>query len=316
MIVVIEDMKKMRSGGGYFKTADDQKVVFVADPDQAPKTEGVLYVRPDDFADKRETWRQRLVRYNGREGNALGFYKAHRLYQTETYTSIADKFGLDRTFILSPCWGLIKAAYFTPEYHVAIDDETKRQKPCAWRGSDDSWKDFNHLPAKSDESLVFFGRAESVGFFRRLTASYAGPRIVFYQGEEPDAPDCVLEPYQATRQSDWPLACAIDFAAGKLPLAAGLTVFPKTPSVKPPSAADFRKALKVFFARTDTEKSVDLRSGDLHRLAGPGAATVRSMTSCCKVMREVLGAGDQIIESPPGGSGANLVIRYILPRRN
>lgn len=316
MIVVIESIKKMRCGGGYFKSADDRKVVFVADPDLAPKTEGVLYVRPDDLADSRETWRQRLVRYNSREGNALGFYKAHRLYQTETYTGIADKFGLDRTFILSPCWGLIKAAYFTPEYKIAIDDKTRLEKPCAWRNPDDSWNDFNHLPAKAEEPLVFFGHAESVGSFRRLTAAYAGPRIIFYQGEAPDAPDCVLQPYRALPQSDWPLVCAIDFAAGKLPLAAGLTAPPKTPAVKPPGAADFRRALKTFFAAAGGKKSVDLRSCDLHRLAGPGAATVRSMTSCCKVMREVLGAGDQILESPPGGSGSNLVIRYIAPRRN
>jgi hypothetical protein len=39
------------------------------------------------------------------------------------------------------------------------------------------------------------------------------------------------------------------------------------------------------------------------------------MPQCCRAMRVAMSDGDVVIESPPKGTGANLVIEYHLPRR-
>jgi 5-methylcytosine-specific restriction protein A len=78
----------------------------------------------------------------------------------------------------------------------------------------------------------------------------------------------------------------------------------------------FESALDAAFAEASRfgKASLRVRSGDLHREVGgyPGAS--HQMPDCCRVMRAAMMAGDQIVESPPKGAGANLVIEYRLPR--
>jgi len=68
-------------------------------------------------------------------------------------------------------------------------------------------------------------------------------------------------------------------------------------------------------AERSAQRNVRVRAGDLHRLVGgyPGAS--HRMPHCCRVMRGAMADADVVIESPPKGAGANLVIEYSLPRR-
>jgi hypothetical protein len=62
---------------------------------------------------------------------------------------------------------------------------------------------------------------------------------------------------------------------------------------------------------------VEINAGLLHRRVGDYPDSVRHrMPVCCRVMFEALdlGYGDTILEQPPNGQGANLTIRYRLPR--
>ena len=58
----------------------------------------------------------------------------------------------------------------------------------------------------------------------------------------------------------------------------------------------------------------DISSGDLHRLVGGYPGKAHRMPICCDVMYDEMGPEDEILQAPPKGKGATLVIRYRLPR--
>ena len=76
----------------------------------------------------------------------------------------------------------------------------------------------------------------------------------------------------------------------------------------------FRMALIQIFNEAQTKKLpfIEIRSGDLHTSLGASAR----MPSCCHAMRGLCDSEDVIVRTPPKGNGANLVIRYHLPRNN
>lgn len=86
-----------------------------------------------------------------------------------------------------------------------------------------------------------------------------------------------------------------------------------------PNAWDFERELHNIFtsAQREGRSYVDVRSGDLHRRVGGYPGPNHRMPTCCDVMRKNMDPtlGDRILEQPPKGNGANLVIRYMLPRR-
>jgi len=88
------------------------------------------------------------------------------------------------------------------------------------------------------------------------------------------------------------------------------------PSNQPPTSREFRAALDVVLATSTKldQRFVDVRSGDLHRIVGSYPGVDHRMPTCCGVMLEAMTAGDQVLRAPPKGKGANLVIRYALPR--
>jgi hypothetical protein len=59
---------------------------------------------------------------------------------------------------------------------------------------------------------------------------------------------------------------------------------------------------------------IDIRSEDVHRNLGGYPGPSHRMPSCCRVMLRLKTATDRVLESPPKGKGASLVIRYSLPR--
>lgn len=83
-----------------------------------------------------------------------------------------------------------------------------------------------------------------------------------------------------------------------------------------PTAVDFRDQLakEIESAEAAGKGYVDIRSGDLHTKLGGYPGPSHRMPVCCNVMRAEMHNGDEELESPPRGRGANLVIRYRIPR--
>jgi 5-methylcytosine-specific restriction protein A len=59
---------------------------------------------------------------------------------------------------------------------------------------------------------------------------------------------------------------------------------------------------------------VGVTAGSLHRRVGGYPGTAHRMPVCCDVMRGVMCPSDRIVDQPPSGNGATLLIQYALPR--
>jgi len=88
------------------------------------------------------------------------------------------------------------------------------------------------------------------------------------------------------------------------------------PTNQPPKSAEFRIALEAVLSKAALQNRafVDVRSGDLHREVGSYPGTNHRMPVCCDVMVATMTQRDEVLRSPPKGKGANLIIRYRLPR--
>lgn len=85
-----------------------------------------------------------------------------------------------------------------------------------------------------------------------------------------------------------------------------------TPGRRRVTAADFENELWALLqaAQATGAPHVDARAGDLHRRVG----AQQRMPMACSAMRKFMRDGDEVLQSPPSGQGASLVIRYRLPR--
>jgi hypothetical protein len=81
-------------------------------------------------------------------------------------------------------------------------------------------------------------------------------------------------------------------------------------------ADDYRARLRFLFDQTTKQGApyVDVRAGDLYRESGAKPED-RQMPNCCSVMKQEATDRAEILPgSPPSLQGANLAIRYLLPR--
>jgi hypothetical protein len=84
-----------------------------------------------------------------------------------------------------------------------------------------------------------------------------------------------------------------------------------------PNARDFGAILdaSLMAAHRARHPEVIIVSGDLHRDVGGYPGPDHRMPICCRVMRDAMRPGDEIVDEPPKGTGATLAIRYKLPRK-
>jgi len=218
MIVVIQCAATKRASAGHLHTANGDRVVFVAQPHQAPQASGIHYARPDDLAGTGETWRERLAQVNCNVGNNHdGLLQADELYENPIYRALARKVGTEHLFILSAGWGLIPASYVLPVYDItfsAMAEPYKRRKPR------DHYADFRLLPSDAEGPILFFGGNQYVPLFASLTDQCRAERVVFHSSSVPPSqPGCRVMRYPTTTRTNWHYECARDFVQDRLSLA-------------------------------------------------------------------------------------------------
>jgi hypothetical protein len=83
-----------------------------------------------------------------------------------------------------------------------------------------------------------------------------------------------------------------------------------------PGADDFRIALlkKLTQEEQGGKSHCDVKASDLLRAVGEHPDQDRRVRACCEVMRQIMRGRDRILAAPGTGYGANLSIRYTLPR--
>ena len=167
MIVVIQCAASKKPDAGYLQRRDGRKVLFVADPQNAPVDTPYAYARPDDIADTGRSWRDELLRCNDAPGNNhLGLLPAWQLYENETYALMAERYGKDRLYILSAGWGLIAADFLTPKYDITFSAQADGFKR---RSKKDRYNDLRMLSVDTEEPVVFFVSKEYVRLACQLT---------------------------------------------------------------------------------------------------------------------------------------------------
>lgn len=208
MIAVIQCAGSKRPHGGHLRTLDGKPVLFVGEPLSAPPS-NCLYARPDDSSDRGPSWRNLLLKYNERPSeNPYGLLPAFELYKNETYRRLVDRFGIEKTYILSAGWGLVTASFLTPYYDITF---TTQAAPHKRRRRSDQYQDLCMLPADTAEPVFFFGSKEYVPLFATLTKSVSAPRTVFHYSATPAAPGCVTMRFKSTNPRKWHYECANDF---------------------------------------------------------------------------------------------------------
>ena len=215
MIVVIQCAAKKKPYAGYLCRPDGQKVLFVADPASAPTGVAHAYAMPDDISDWDVSWRALLRAYNDGPGdNPLRLLPAWQLYENRAYKLLADRYGLEKLYILSAGWGLIAADFLTPTYDITFSPSADGYKR---RRKKDRYDDLCMLPENSEEPVVFFGGKDYVSLFCRLSNHSKGPRYLFYNSANaPEAPGCMLKKFNTTTRTNWHYECARAFIAGEI----------------------------------------------------------------------------------------------------
>ena len=218
-IVVIQCAGSKRSNAGYLRHPDGRKVLFVARPDCAPQNGQYTYDHPDGNCDTGEAWREKLLRYNDLYkntpgNNPLGLLPAWKLYQNPVYAHLEERYGLERLYILSAGWGLIKADFLTPNYDITFSNNGELYKR---RYNGDPYRDLRMLPDYAANSVVFFGGKSYIKLFCSLTEHVKGTRHVFYNSHtEPDAPGCELIKFDTNTKTNWHYECVQAFMNGKI----------------------------------------------------------------------------------------------------
>jgi len=183
--------------------------MFVARPDIAPCGRNQIYARPDDISDIGKSWRAVLGEYNAAPNeNPLGLLPAWRLYSHPAYKMLANQCGLDRLYVLSAGWVLLRADFLTPNYDITFSKAANVER-YKRRGLRETYKDFC-LPSDVTEPIMFFGGRDYVPWFCELTAKAEGQRTVFYAGSEIVAPGCALRRF-GKPFTNWHYQCAKAF---------------------------------------------------------------------------------------------------------
>jgi hypothetical protein len=213
MLVVIQCAATKDPDAGTLWTRDGKRVLFVARPERAPSSGEVVWARPDDASDDAgATWRDLLEVANRRPDPGLGLRRAFELYEPPAFRRLATRFGIDRLFILSAGWGLVRASYLLPQYDITFSKQAESYKQ---RTIGDPYRDFNQLPPAPAGSVVFLGGRDYLPLFAKLTRTLPAPLIVPFRCDPADETTCVhhdghlrLVPYRTAAKTNWHYGCA------------------------------------------------------------------------------------------------------------
>jgi hypothetical protein len=215
VIIVIQCAASKRSNAGHLRSASGKPLIFVANPNATPADPAHEYARPDDPSGFGMSWRQVLLKYNETTGDSpLGLSPAWQLYENKTYGRLVDRYGLQKVYILSAGWGLIRADFLTPYYDITFSQSAEDYKR---RRRTDSYQDFRMLPDQTDEDIRFFGGKDYLPLFSSLTDAIRSRKLVFYNSARvTHVSGCTLVRFDTTTRTNWHYECANAFLDGAL----------------------------------------------------------------------------------------------------
>ena len=179
IVIQCAEKKIQPNSDAGFRSSDNRRIKFVAHPELAQNSDSYVYVRPDDLFDGVQTWRKYLLSYNSEyQKNPSRLIPAYHLYSNPIYRKLVERFGVEKIFILSAGWGLIRSDFLTPDYDITFSG-AKNVAPYARRKKSDSFSDLCLLPDDGDK-ISFIGGKDYLPLFTKLTADLIGPKVIFY----------------------------------------------------------------------------------------------------------------------------------------
>ncbi len=171
-----------KNSANTFSTTDGKRVDFVGNPPKDHSSKTNIYRKPDAMSDNNsDSWRKRVHDYNEAGGNPLNFFPAYKLYRNKAYKGLVKKFDIDNVYILSACWGLIRADYLIPTYDLTFAWQPKR--PYVKKIPKDYYPYKNMLP-DNGKKIIYLGGIAYQKTFCTLTKSYRGEKVMFYHSKD------------------------------------------------------------------------------------------------------------------------------------
>ena len=168
--VVISCANAKSPSAGHLALKNGRRVLFVADPKDAPRSRNLTYKHPDDPAGSGLSWRQVLVEHNRAPAdNPRGLLPAWMLYRNRVYSELVDALGVGNVFILSAGWGLVSADFVLPNYDITFS-KIRKSDAYKYRREGDHYDDFSMLPRNAAQPVIFLGGEKYVSLFCRLTS--------------------------------------------------------------------------------------------------------------------------------------------------
>jgi hypothetical protein len=109
---------------------------------------------------------------------------------------------VEKVFLLSAGWGLIRSDFLTPDYDITFSTSAE---PFKRRWKSDPYDDLNVLETRGSESVAFFGGKDDLPLFCELTQGCTGRRTAaFNSRSRPEAHGVELVRYQTRTRTNWP----------------------------------------------------------------------------------------------------------------
>ena len=215
MIVVLQCAGTKRKDAPSLETAEGRQVQFVAKPQLAPRSLRRQAAHPDEASDTGPTWRDVLVSYNLKGTNPLGLLRAFELYAPPAaptvYRDLVEGFGIEKVYILSAGWGLVRSDFLIPDYDITFAREVLKKDASKHRSAADNFSDFHQLPANVQDEIVFIGSKSYVRLFGHLTRSVRTRRTIYYNSSEaPKERGCRTLLFPSTNKRTWHYECAAE----------------------------------------------------------------------------------------------------------
>ena len=167
---------------GFMRDSKHRSLIFVGDPKEAPNNGGLRYVSPDCNYKSNETFRNKLCSYNdkfkSRGYNPDNLLPAYKLYENSIYRELVESeiFGMDRVYILSAGWGIVKANFLLPMYDITFSSGRGNYN---WQSRRIDFSKFYRLDDTCNETVEFIGTSNYVKMFEELTKDYYGDKLIY-----------------------------------------------------------------------------------------------------------------------------------------
>ena len=139
---------------------------------------------------------------------------AYKLYENKCYEALVNRFWMDKVYILSAGWGLIRSDFLTPYYDITFSQSAESYKR---RRKTEHYDDFRMIPDEVPDEILFLGGKDYLPLFVQLTDKAKGKRTAFFNSVTvPHFDGCIFKRFETLTRTNWHYECASALIDGTL----------------------------------------------------------------------------------------------------